>query len=232
MSKLIEFIATDMACDYFESPMPSQKNTPSWYKDIPLVRDKDISFGQEGQINNLTVKHCIPFYDAISFGYQAVLSTDIYMSVKDGVFDYKYPARELVSHREGKPSIPISDDFAPVEFVWKMNWVPKTPKGYSCLITHPLNRVDLPFLTLSGVVDSDVFYHSPNGNLPFYLKRDFEGIIKKGTPIAQVIPFKRDNWKSQRVNYDHKKVEKREFQRLSVLKDFYKKFAYVKKVFK
>lgn len=232
MSKLIEFICTDEIGTYYEHPKPSQTNTPDWYKDIPVVRDNDLTFSNKGQINNLTVKHCVPFYDAISAGYHAVLSTDVYLSVKDGVFDYKYPATELLSHREGLPSIPISEDFTPVEFVWKMNWIPKTPKGYSCLITHPFNRLDLPFFTLSGIVDSDVFYHSPNGNLPFYVKKDFSGIIKKGTPIAQILPFKRDNWKSKRIEYDKKSVESREYQRLSVLKDFYKKFAYVKKIFK
>jgi hypothetical protein len=29
-----------------------------------------------------------------------------------------------------------------------------------------------------------------------YLRNDFEGIIEKGTPMFQIIPFKRNNWKS------------------------------------
>jgi len=28
------------------------------------------------------------------------------------------------------------------------------------------------------------------------MKNNFEGLIPKGTPVIQVIPFKRDNWKS------------------------------------
>jgi hypothetical protein len=27
------------------------------------------------------------------------------------------------------------------------------------------------------------------------IRRDFEGLIEKGTPIIQVIPFKRNDWK-------------------------------------
>jgi hypothetical protein len=33
--------------------------------------------------------------------------------------------------------------------------------------------------------------------LPFYIKEDFTGVIPKGTPIAQIIPFKRELWKLQ-----------------------------------
>jgi hypothetical protein len=31
----------------------------------------------------------------------------------------------------------------------------------------------------------------------FYIREDFEGVILKGTPMLQAIPFKRDNWKSE-----------------------------------
>jgi hypothetical protein len=39
---------------------------------------------------------------------------------------------------------------------------------------------------------------SSYGNLPFFLKEGFEGIIPKGTPIAQIIPFKRESWNLQK----------------------------------
>ena len=35
-------------------------------------------------------------------------------------------------------------------------------------------------------------------NLPFFLKEGFEGIIPKGTPIAQIMPFKREPWNSEK----------------------------------
>ena len=52
----------------------------------------------------------------------------------------------------------------------------------------------MPFKTLSAVVDSDSILTA--GNIPFHIKQDFTGIIKKGTPIFQILPFKRDNWES------------------------------------
>ena len=33
--------------------------------------------------------------------------------------------------------------------------------------------------------------------LPVFFKNNFEGIIEKGTPIAQILPFKTENWLSQ-----------------------------------
>jgi hypothetical protein len=72
----------------------------------------------------------------------------------------------------------------------------QTPKGYSLLVGHPLNRLDLPFFTLSGVVDADGVL--TDGNLPFLLRKGFEGLIPAGTPFAQLIPIKREEWKLQK----------------------------------
>ena len=80
-------------------------------------------------------------------------------------------------------------------FVWIFPTAIKLPKGYSALITHPLNRFDLPFVVASGIIDDG--YAMAKGNYPFFIKKDFNGIIKQGTPIAQVLPFKRESWVSE-----------------------------------
>jgi hypothetical protein len=48
---------------------------------------------------------------------------------------------------------------------------------------------------MTGVVDTDTF--PVPVNFPFFVREDFDGIIPEGTPIAQVIPFKRTDWKSE-----------------------------------
>ena len=54
----------------------------------------------------------------------------------------------------------------------------------------------MPFTIFSGVVDTDT-YQVPVA-FPFVLKEpNFEGMIPAGTPIAQVIPFKRESWKME-----------------------------------
>jgi hypothetical protein len=86
----------------------------------------------------------------------------------------------------------VPSGFNPQPYKFKNDWSIKTPNGYSALFTHPLNRGDLPFYTLSGFVDTDG-YNGPV-NFPFLIRSDFEGIIPAGTPIVQVIPIKRESW--------------------------------------
>jgi hypothetical protein len=94
-----------------------------------------------------------------------------------------------------------------------------------------MNRYDLPFYTMSGIVESDVW------GLPvftaFFLKRNFIGIIPKGTPIFQIIPFKRDSWELEEVetNDELNKHELMAENRRSRLYGYYKEVAWIKKSF-
>jgi hypothetical protein len=53
----------------------------------------------------------------------------------------------------------------------------------------------LPFYVPSAIVDSDKKF--PPADIRFVLRRDFEGIIKEGTPIYQLLPFTRESWKME-----------------------------------
>jgi len=48
-------------------------------------------------------------------------------------------------------------------------------------------------------VDGDFYMHG--GNIPFYIKEGFEGVIPEGTPIMQIIPFLRENWVLKKNKY-------------------------------
>jgi hypothetical protein len=81
-------------------------------------------------------------------------------------------------------------------FIIKFNnfWTIETPPGYSLLIMHPINRHDLPFVTLTGLVDADRY----RDNFIYFPARwrdpDFNGVLPKGTPVAQCLPLKRESW--------------------------------------
>jgi hypothetical protein len=78
---------------------------------------------------------------------------------------------------------------------WTNPWSIKTPKGYSVLFTQPMHRESI-FTILPGIVDTDT-YTAPV-NFPMVINDpNFEGMIPKGTPIAQVIPFKREGWQME-----------------------------------
>jgi hypothetical protein len=94
-----------------------------------------------------------------------------------------------------------------------------------------MNRYDLPFYVQSGIVESDIW------GLPvfiaFFLKRNFQGVIPKGTPIMQIIPFKRDSWELEVVDTEEE-LDKHELMaenRRSMLYGYYKKTAWRKKIF-
>ena len=79
---------------------------------------------------------------------------------------------------------------------WINPWAIKTPPGYSVLFISPMHRESI-FTILPGIVDTDQY--SAPVNFPFVLNEAdrFEGLIPAGTPMAQVIPFKRDSWQME-----------------------------------
>ena len=105
--------------------------------------------------------------------------------------------------------------------MWSFDFSLKTPKGYSVLFCHPLNRFELPFQTFSGVVETDEY--NQGTHFPFYIKKLNVGeiiIIKKGTPIVQIIPFKRENWKIMHMPFSQKLmdfIQKQNFQLKSII---------------
>ena len=60
---------------------------------------------------------------------------------------------------------------------------------------RPIARCELPFLTMSGIVDNDKV-HLP-GTMPFFWIKGARGVLPAGTPYAQIIPFKREHWESE-----------------------------------
>ena len=202
----IDFIASDRLTELtVPSPVPVAQDIPDWYKENPrFFGEKNNPEFMNGKVINNSLKACIPFYDAITSGYIQKTWCDIHLNFdyKNGNlmdFQYNYSKKpEIISHRDSPVSLKTFDDIHRVEFVWKIPWLPILPKGWSALFVHPLNRIDLPFISLSGLIDSDKFFHSGYGNYPFYVKKGFNNrIIPAGTPMYQIIPIKRESWNSK-----------------------------------
>ena len=162
----------------------------------------------------------MPFLDALTVGYVQLTWTDFYIE-RDGGFHLPITP-QMVGQRAAKHVPSFDQEHYPIEFIWFRPFIPKTPDGYSVLTMHPLNRFDLPFTTLAGVTDSDKLHHSANGQIPFYVKRGFSGLIPKGTPMFQIIPFKRDAWVSAVREFDQDAMDAKQRERYSVFWHFYK----------
>jgi hypothetical protein len=190
-------------------PIPAITNLPDWYKKkSPFADQNKETKAFANGTKNITVKWCNPFGDALGAGYFMLLENDVQVTQENG-------SQSFVWFRGGNGFIgehskdQISSELIPEGYSnqpWKFTnfWGIKTPPGYSTLFTHPMNRTELPFLTLSGVVDTDD-YNQPV-NFPFVIRNDFEGIIEAGTPIAQVVPFRRESWKATFQEFDPTKT--------------------------
>jgi hypothetical protein len=76
-------------------------------------------------------------------------------------------------------------------------WAVGTPKGYSSIFLQPAYSDHSPLTALQAIVDTDTFI--TDGHLSFWVEKDFKGVIKQGTPLIQVIPFKREAWQKELV---------------------------------
>jgi len=181
---------------YKDSIVSSKKHIPEWYKKIQPFKD-NIMYSSDVGLNR-TIKLCVPFLDSLTTGYMINLPYDIYVTHEEDKIIMTCPdaikrGPRIRGEIADQGLVPAGH--FPLEFSWDCHVAFTFPKEYSFLLTHPLNRHDLPFTTLSGIIDGGMVYES-HGNYPFYLKKDFEGIIKQGTPVAQLIPFRQENWKS------------------------------------
>jgi hypothetical protein len=81
-------------------------------------------------------------------------------------------------------------------------WYIKTPPGYSCLFTSPqlFSSENLPLYALPGIIETDRYKNLIS--FPMIPQRDFPLTIKEGTPLVQVIPFKRTDWRAEIEPYE------------------------------
>lgn len=174
----------------FPSPVPAVKKAPDFYKSI---RPQISSHPDSG-----TVKRCIPFLDALSAGFVIPLWSDIYVSAKEGALSLSFPrnlpmSSSMEQHGYDQfPGHPLAEKPYGKNFLKFINpWVVETAPGYSCLFTAPLNHLEPRFKLLDGVVDTDTYHN--NVNFPFlWTGGDGEFFIPKGTPLVQVIPYRRE----------------------------------------
>jgi hypothetical protein len=208
---------------------PSKNLIPEWYKKIPKWKNNEVFTIEDGFGNS--VKQCMPFLESLSIGYMIVLPHDLYVKNNNGI--------PYVSWKDGIKFFPkwrtepADQNIVPaghhsIEYTWQTAVANTIPVGYSLIFTHPFNRHDLPFTTLTGIVDGG-FVMSSNGNIPFFIKKDFEGIIPQGTPIAQIIPFRQENWSSKIQKGLIKKSEDYENRSTAIITGWYKKTFWTRK---
>lgn len=173
-------------------PKPVSKFLPEWYKKIesyfPIDKPKTSESVE-------SIKACMPVFDTMNTGYMITTFCEIEIIFKDGEPVFKTSLPDAIEFHPRKQGYlhPNANEF---DFPKFLNyWCIKTPKGYSSLFLSPMNNENKYFTAIPGIVDTDT-YNNPV-NFPFILKNPYQNVlIPAGTPIVQVIPFKRDSWES------------------------------------
>jgi hypothetical protein len=140
----------------------------------------------------------MPVLDAITTGYILKTYTDIYVKKEEGnlVFEWAQDAFETISFHGAFQLVNYKNLDLPQGLPKLRNpWGIKTPKDYSCLFINPLHRPDCGIKILEGIVDTDNYFNSVQ--FPFIVDEGFTGTIPAGTPIVQVIPFKRSSFRME-----------------------------------
>ncbi len=220
--------------DYAEPPLPIKNNLADWYKSAkPLIGEKKFTDANP-HLARKTMKSCVPFMDSMISGY--VFNTPCDFSIKhdpennDFSLSWKELGWKWIEDRKSDiyQGLTVPDNYYNRQVAFFSPLYIKTPPGYSVLITQPFNRFDLPFMALTGIVDTDVHPMFP-GNYPIYAKKGTHALIEKGTPLLQIIPFKRESWLSEIDDDLERKAAKSRFSAASVFSNWYRRNAWSKK---
>jgi len=184
----IRFLCRPEDLGVIAEPRPAKSVMPDWFKKLPPVDKTQLAPTNNGQ----TVKRCMPFLDAMATGWILPLAADVRLEIRDGgksveagwEFDRVMVSNHGAHQVAGNPKEPRP----PCKF--HNYWSVRTMPGWSALFLPPLNRGEQIFECVVGVVDTDTY--AAHIHFPFFAAAP-DGIytIEKGTPLVQVIPFKR-----------------------------------------
>ena len=190
---MIEFLCDPALAGKIPAPERAIRFAPDWFKRL----NREMGMAYENGLPAMTAKACLPMTDAFSLGFVIPLPFDVLIVVPEDRMAIQMgwaegvPFQPLEQHHPaqiGAPEPPF-ERVMPLKFI--NPWRIKVPDGYSVLFVQPLSRPDLPFTCFSGFVDCDRF--DTTVNLPFAWTGPVgEHVLPAGTPIAQLIPIRRD----------------------------------------
>jgi hypothetical protein len=169
-------------------PIPAVRGLPDWFKALPQNCFSSISNKEL-----MTVKKCPPFIDAMTYGFIMPLPCDVTM--RDGALSWHWdvPTPSVHAHPRSPISFHVPEQVEgtplhrPDRALVKFNsfWTIELEPGWSLFATHPVNREDLPFRLLTGLVDADRFNDVGILFPAVWTDPGFTGTLVRGTPVAQ-----------------------------------------------
>lgn len=218
MNNIIKFISNRFHLNKNSAsvPEPASKLIVDWYKKanrFALDENNEYKVAPDGG-KVPTWKACPAVFDVMMTGYMLKTPCDIEFYLNDKnkisvkVEDVK--CHDFCTPRDPLPEFYQPDGYYLDHFAWFIDWGIELPPGYSALYLTPMNRFDLPFINTVGIIDNDKVHLS--GSLPFFIREGWTGVIPAGTPYVQILPFKRENWKSEIFIEDPKILPKKNIE--------------------
>jgi hypothetical protein len=226
---VIEFISRYRFLKDIEEiqPRPAQKFIPEWWKKAPWDESMNESrYRPEG----LLVKQCPMFPEFFSSGYILPMWADTTLFFKNNEWHARcghvespfiidiFLNDQFLKHSEYK----FNGFNANAVFQFHNPWKIKTTKGYSVFQLPLFYHFNNDFSVLPGTYDANIV--DTNKLEVAYFGNEKEIFIKRGTPLVQYIPYKKE-----RIDYlvrdsnkdDEDHFLKNKINKVTTFKNFY-----------
>lgn len=168
------------------TPKRLSKMKPEWWSSMPAIND-----------SKKDVRHCPSFMDVFSNLYVVPMWTDLKIKILDGHIRYEVPNNRFVVQLhhdyQFKDTISNVSDKNIKGIIKLINpWHIKTPQGFSIFQLPNMYEVNDDYHVVGGIIDTDNYHIN---NVQLYIKSNKEEfIIKRGTPLYYIFPFKRNRF--------------------------------------
>ena len=191
----ITFRCDPALIDVLPRPVPARQALPDWLREMaPRVASE--VHGRPIR----TLKQCPPFVDAMAHGFMMLLPCDVTVEAQRFSWHWDRPAPTLAGHPRAPLSFHVPQQLAGAPLgrggrsALKFNsfWTIELEPGWSLMTVHPVNRDDLPFRLVTGLVDADRFSDVGINFPAVWTDPAFAGVLPRGMPVAQCYPVPRE----------------------------------------
>ena len=206
---VIEFWPTYEGLTEFVPIVPAKNYLPEWWKKLNIKQD--VVYLETKTASTGTIKRCPGIMDILNHGWVIPAWCDMAIKVKGreklewDMSDQRFTAHGH-HHNQFLDHLPTNIQ---QKYFWVFKptspWYVKTSPGYSILQLDPFYFFNEYFDSSWGIQDAD-FYHNLNPLL--LIKQNCNFVIERGTPLAVIYPYKREEFTGVCKQYDPKIISK------------------------
>ena len=200
----IYFYIDEKVFDAIPHPKPAASVAPTWMKDMPSVNEDIRKHFWRG---SNTMKVCSGILDSAGLGYVIFAPCDFDVVTEGNTWrcETNWPDKFVDMFVPAlSEDYPFPDGHKPIFFKVTLPYRIKTSAGTSTLVTSLKWRPESNYNVVEGSVDTDDFYSDLH--FVFSMAENSRVSIKKGDPLLQVIPYRREQWtqhvepKTEKIN--------------------------------